>query len=281
LERVLRLDHLGAARRRFLLGGSLMTDFGLVHGAYHGAWCWERLTPELERLGHRVFTVDLPAEDPEAGAAEYAAAAVTAFADAGEDLVLVGHSLGGLTIPLIAASRPVRQLIFLAAMIPRPGQTHDEVMAAEPDMVLPGPEGGAYLGSDGAVRWRPEAAASWFYADCPAELAAWAAARLRGQFWAITSEMSPLSAWPGTPCAYLLGSHDPVINPAWSRSAARTVLGVQPVELDVGHTPFLAAPALMAQVIADVSADPGTGSPADVGGRGMEKGVPEPAVDHP
>ena len=92
-----------------------MTDFGLVHGAYHGAWCWERLTPELERLGHRVFTVDLPAEDPEAGAAEYAAVAVTAFADADEDLVLVGHSLGGLTIPLIAASRPVRQLIFLAA----------------------------------------------------------------------------------------------------------------------------------------------------------------------
>jgi len=244
-----------------------MADFGLVHGAYHGAWCWERLTPELERLGHRVFTVDLPAEDPRAGAAEYAAAAMTAFADAGEDLVLVGHSLGGLTIPLIAASRPVRQLIFLAAMIPRPGQTHDEVMAAEPDMVLPGPEGGAYRGSDGAVRWRPEAAASWFYADCPAELAAWAAARMRGQFWTITSEMSPLSAWPGTPCAYLLGAHDPVINPAWSRSAARTVLGVPPVELDVGHTPFLAAPALLARVLIDVSTDPGTGSQAELPGR--------------
>ena len=213
-----------------------MTDFGLVHGAYHGAWCWERLTPELERLGHRVFTVDLPAEDPEAGAAEYAAVAVTAFADADEDLVLVGHSLGGLTIPLIAASRPVRQLIFLAAMLPRPGQSHDEAAAAEPDMVLPGPKGGAYRGPDGAIRWRPEAAA-----------------RMRGQFWKITSEVSPLSAWPGTPCAYLLGCHDAVINPAWSRSAARTVLGVPPVELDVGHSPFLAAPALLAQVLDDVS----------------------------
>ena len=91
-----------------------MTTFGLVHGAFHGSWCWERLTPELERLGHRVLTVDLPGEEPLAGAAEYAAVAVTAFADAGEDLVLVGHSLGGLTIPLIAASRPARQLVFLA-----------------------------------------------------------------------------------------------------------------------------------------------------------------------
>ena len=83
--------------------------------------------------------------------------------------------------------------------------------------------------------------------DCPAGLAAWAASRLRGQFWKITSETSPLSAWPGTPCAYLLGTHDAVINPAWSRAAARTVLGVQPVELDVGHAPFLAAPTLLAR----------------------------------
>src|SRR6266581_2547268 len=137
-----------------------MTTFGLVHGAYHGSWCWERLASELERLGHRVLTVDLPSDEPLAGAAEYAAVAATAFA------------------------------------------------------------------------------------DCPAELAAWAASRLRGQFWKITSEMSPLSAWPGLPCAYLLGSRDPVINPVWSRRAARRVLGVQPVELDVGHSPFLAAPAL-------------------------------------
>ena len=239
-----------------------MATFGLVHGAYHGSWCWERLTPELERLGHRALTVDLPTEEPQAGAAEYAAAAVTAFADVGEDLVLVGHSLGGLVIPLIAASRPAGQLVFLAAMIPRPGKTHDEVVDTEPDMVLPGPEGGAYRGPDGAVRWRPEAAARWFFADCPADLAAWAAARLRGQFWKITSEVSPLSAWPDTPRAYLLGSHDPVINPAWSRRAARTVLGVQPVELDVGHSPFLAAPALLAQVLVDVSTDPGPRSEA-------------------
>ena len=143
---------------------------------------------------------------------------------------------------------------------PRPGKTHDEVMGTEPDMVLPGPKGGAYRGPDGATRWRPEAAARWFYADCPAELAAWAAAHMRGQFWKITSEISPLPAWPGTPCAYLLGSHDSVINPAWSRHAARSVLGAQPVELDVGHSPVLASPALLARVLVDVSTDPGAGA---------------------
>src|SRR3974377_1686184 len=58
------------AGRCLLLGGPVMTTFGLVHGAFHGSWCWERLTPELERLGHRVLTVDLPSEEPRAGAAE-------------------------------------------------------------------------------------------------------------------------------------------------------------------------------------------------------------------
>ena len=46
--------------------------FGLVHGAWHGAWCWERLVPELELLGHRTVAVDLPAEDPHAGLTRYA-----------------------------------------------------------------------------------------------------------------------------------------------------------------------------------------------------------------
>ena len=51
--------------------GSRM-DIALVHGSYHGAWCWDLLAPELERLGHNVITVDLPISDPTLGAADYA-----------------------------------------------------------------------------------------------------------------------------------------------------------------------------------------------------------------
>jgi pimeloyl-ACP methyl ester carboxylesterase len=233
-----------------------MATFGLVHGAYHGAWCWEKLTPQLQQRGHRVLAVDLPSEDPRAGAAEYAAAALAAFASAGDDLAVVGHSLGGLTIPLIAAARPVRQLVFLAAMLPRPGQAQDDVIGAEPDMVLPGPEGGAYRGLGGETRWRPDAAASWFFADCPADLAAWAASRLRGQHWKINSEVTPLAAWPAVPCAYILGAHDPVINPAWSRRAVPGVIDVQPIEIDAGHSPFLAEPAVLADVLDQLAAAP-------------------------
>ena len=43
-----------------------MTTFALVHGAWHGAWCWDRLIPELENRGHSVIAMDLPSDDPAA-----------------------------------------------------------------------------------------------------------------------------------------------------------------------------------------------------------------------
>lgn len=57
-----------------------MSTFGLVHGGGFGAWCWERLIPELEARGHRAATVDLTPEDQEAGAARCAELVSDAFA---------------------------------------------------------------------------------------------------------------------------------------------------------------------------------------------------------
>ena len=105
-----------------------MTTFCLVHGAWHGAWCWERLVPELEVRGGRVVTPDLPCEDVAAGISAYADVVDAALGDA-DDVVLVGHSLAGATIPLVAARRPVRALVFLCALIPTPGEPITGAMA--------------------------------------------------------------------------------------------------------------------------------------------------------
>jgi pimeloyl-ACP methyl ester carboxylesterase len=50
-------------------------------------------------------------------------------------------------------------------------------------------------------------------------------------------------------CSYILGARDPVVSPAWSRRTARAVLGVEPQELDAGHSPFLSAPAALAEAL--------------------------------
>src|SRR5205085_2339173 len=79
--------------------------------------------PELAAAGHRVVAVDLPCEDVSAGCREYAELVLQRLLDtADEDLVLVGHSAGGLTIPLIAAATPVTRMVFVSALLPRPGE---------------------------------------------------------------------------------------------------------------------------------------------------------------
>ncbi|HEY1486097.1 MAG TPA: alpha/beta fold hydrolase, partial [Micromonosporaceae bacterium] len=95
-----------------------MTTYGLVHGAWHSSWHWHLLEAALHDRGGHAVTVDLPCTDSAAGASEYADLIVEALASIDDDVVLVGHSLGGLTIPLVAARRPIRRLIFLNAMLP-------------------------------------------------------------------------------------------------------------------------------------------------------------------
>src|ERR1700682_4384448 len=94
-----------------------MATFGLVHGAWHGAWCWEALIPELQPRGHRAIAMDLPSDQRAATFDDYAAA-VAASLPPNPDLVLVGHSLAGMVIPLVALRRPVQLLVFLCALIP-------------------------------------------------------------------------------------------------------------------------------------------------------------------
>ena len=170
-------------------------------------------------------------------------AAITTFAGAGDDLVVVGHSLAGLTIPLVAARRPVSRLVYLCAMLARPGRAQDDVAGEEPDMFGPSPAGpSTYADERGATCWYPDAAAGVFFSNCPPDLAQWAASQLRGQFWKITNEVTPLQSQPAVPTTALIGSQDPVINPVWSRKVVPAVLGVTPIELPTGHSPFLSHP---------------------------------------
>src|SRR5256885_11570395 len=109
-----------------------MTTFGLIHGAWHGAWCWDRLVPELERQGHRAVAVDLPCDDPAATTMDNAKQVADSLADARDDVVVVGHSLGGLVAPVVPLLRPVRPAGVLAALIPRPGRSLGEGMGSGP-----------------------------------------------------------------------------------------------------------------------------------------------------
>lgn len=224
-------------------------DIALVHGNYHGAWCWDLLRPELERRGHRVFAVDLPISDPAAAAGEYAAA-VEAALPAGSEPVIVGHSMAGLVIPLVAARRPVRRLIFLAALLPKPGLTANQQRAAEPIDGLVPPQ--AFEFTDlGSNVWSvgPNTARELFFSDVPEDVATWAFEQLRPQCYDIFDEVTPLEAWPDVPASVIACSDDRSFNPAWFRTAAKERLGIEAVEIPGGHSPFLSRPAELATLL--------------------------------
>jgi pimeloyl-ACP methyl ester carboxylesterase len=215
--------------------------FGLVHGGAHGAWCWDRLVEALARLGRRAIAMDLPCEDEDAGAAEYAAVVVDALAGVDGEVVLVGHSLGGLTVPLVASARPASRMIFLSGLLPSPGLSLRDQQAAEPEMMFP------YRGGRAGLRER-------FYNTCAPEDADRAMALLRPQALKPFVEKTPLEAWPELPSSYVLCTEDRACNPAWSRRAARDRLGVAPVELaGSDHSPFLNRPDELARLLVELA----------------------------
>jgi hypothetical protein len=92
-----------------------------------------------------------------------------------------------------------------------------------------------------------------FYHDCPADLGRWAARRLRRQNWRVSQEKTPLATFPEVPVSSIICTEDRVVDPAWSRAAAHSVLGVEPIELSGGHSPFLAQPAGLAELLHEAS----------------------------
>jgi pimeloyl-ACP methyl ester carboxylesterase len=99
-----------------------MASFVLVPGAGGMAWYWHRMVPLLSAAGHEAIAVDLPGDDRDAGLAAYADIVIRAMGER-NDVVLVAQSLAGFTAPLVCTRAPVQMLVFVNAMIPRPGES--------------------------------------------------------------------------------------------------------------------------------------------------------------
>jgi pimeloyl-ACP methyl ester carboxylesterase len=111
------------------LGGStsvpVMATFAVIHGGGGSAWDWHLVVPELRKRGHEPVAVDLPCDQESAGWWAYAGAVVDAVAER-RDVIVVGHSLGGFTAPLVCARVPADLLILLCGMIPASGELFDD-----------------------------------------------------------------------------------------------------------------------------------------------------------
>lgn len=229
-----------------------MATFALVHGAWLGAWCWERLIPELEALGHRVIVMDLPVDNSAACFDDYAEVVCAAIEDvSSEGLILVGHSMGGQTIPLVAARRPVRRLVYVCGVPPIPQQRFAQQMADESDMLNPNyARGLSEMDDQGRRCWIDEGLTHFHvFGDCDDATASAAFARLRPQSTAPYQVPCTLSAHPAVDTTFIVCESDRMVNPDWSRRIAHQWLQADVIELPGGHSPFYSRPRELAEAL--------------------------------
>jgi pimeloyl-ACP methyl ester carboxylesterase len=109
-----------------------MSTYVLVHGAWHGGWCWSKVKHLLERAGHRVYTPTLTGLGERSHLASPDTSLETHVQDVGQvleyeelaDVILVGHSYAGMVVTAVADRVPQRlsRLVYLDAVVPRSGQ---------------------------------------------------------------------------------------------------------------------------------------------------------------
>ena len=199
----------------------MVATFALIHGGGGSAWDWHLVESELRGRGHDPVAVDLPSEDETAGWREYADTVVEAIGNR-SDVVVVGHSLGGFTAPLVCARIPIDHLVLVAAMIPAPRELCADWWANV---------GYSATGYDDV-----------FYHDVPPALADEARRRERDETSKALREPWPLGAWPDTPTRYILCRDDRMFSAEWARRHAHDRLGIAADEMDGGHYVTLSRP---------------------------------------
>ena len=221
----------------------------LVHGAWHGSWCWARVVPLLEQRGLLVRAVDLPStgiDPPPATDLSADAAEVRRVIEEMPGEVLVcGHSYGGMVIshPAVGTHPRVRHLCYVCAFMPDRGQSLFSTGDGEPAPWIRVDERGMTLPD-------PDRAAELLFNDCDPETQRWAVARLRRQPAAPFAEPVADPAWTRTRSTYIVCTEDRVMSLELQRGLFASRAG-RVFELQAGHSPFLSCPAELAGRLAD------------------------------
>lgn len=233
-----------------------MTHFRLVHGAFHGAWCWEKLATSLTEAGHTVVSPDLPgAGDDSTPPEEITLDSVTerivqTLRSLDEPAVLVGHSMGGVVITQAAAQVPelVSRLVYLTAFRPADGESLLDLTGL-PDGADDGVQANITVAGDPPVAvFNTAKAQEVFYHDVAAETAQPATDRLAPQPLSIFAPPVAIKGVTLPPQEYVICTADRAIPPALQRLMAER-FPAKIRELPAGHSPFCSQTAEVVKVL--------------------------------
>jgi pimeloyl-ACP methyl ester carboxylesterase len=221
----------------------------LVHGACHGGWAWERVTPLLEAKGHKTCAPDMPGlgndHTPPANVtlADNVDKVARVLDKLEEPPIVVGHSLGGITITQLAEARrrKIKALVYVCGLLPPSGKCGRDMTALEADTLFRrsrevSPDGLTYTFARAQLP-------TMFYADVPPEDRYRAMERLRPQPLAISTTPVTTTAerFGSVPRWYIECTHDNAIK----INTQRKMVSMTPCKvltMECGHSPFYSNP---------------------------------------
>lgn len=224
-----------------------MSEFLLIHGSCHGAWCWDDLIPHLQAAGHTARAIDLPSHGADTTPPGdvtldlYARAIVDAI---DEPVVLVGHSMAGYPITAAANLAPekISKLIYLCAYVPMADKSLADMRRMAPSQPLLD----AVVVDADRVTFSVDLsqAAAKFYHDVPADRADWAVAQLCPQ--PILPQETAMTPAHDLPRHYIRCLNDRTIPPEFQVTMTADWPAETVTEMETSHSPFLADPAGLA-----------------------------------
>jgi pimeloyl-ACP methyl ester carboxylesterase len=239
---------------------AIMSTYLLIHGAWHGGWCWRKVAPLLEAKGHKVLAPDLPGHGDDRTAT--ATVTLKSYTDRiceianaqTEPVILAGHSMGGVAITQAAENCPkqIGALVYVCAFLPRNG---DSLMTwasqDQESMVNPSTTDQR---ADGTIDFKPERSREAFYGNCGEDDVAFAQSRLCAQSGAPlgTPVVTTAERWGRIPRYYIECARDCAITLKLQREMQKASPCRQAFSIDTDHSPFFSAPEQVADILSRI-----------------------------
>lgn len=220
-----------------------MSTFALIHGSADVGASWRLVERELRRMGHAVVAPDLPCDDNSAGWQEYADTVVRAIGRR-QHVIVVGHSYGGFTAPLVAERCAADAIVLVAAMVPAPGEAPKDYWKNTRHARAVSRQAAI----DNGLTGHPDPFVQYYH-DVPRKLAERALRSERSESTTAYESPWPLTRWPAVLTKFVLCTEDRLFPADYLRRVVSERLGIVPDEIAAGHYVLLSRPKELAVLL--------------------------------
>ncbi|GAB7386286.1 alpha/beta fold hydrolase [Bacillaceae bacterium] len=237
-----------------------MSTYVLIHGAWHGAWCWEKIVPILEKNGHEVFAIDLPSHgaDPTpvstVSLKSYTDRVCEVLDKMNEPVILVGHSMGGIVISQTAEYRPekIKSLVYVTAFLLQNKESMVDIIQTDTEAIV---HRNMIISEDGTYATiNPDELKNIFYGQCQEEDVERAKSLLTPQALGVISTRLTLSdeRYGQIPHYYIECLRDRAITHSCQKNMYTKSPCKKVFTLDTDHSPFFSTPQALASILLSI-----------------------------